>query len=114
MAREYVKGRSPEEAKKVYYERYKQYLKDHPEKLKEYRRNSYLRNREKNLETQRRWREAHREEINRKRRERFWRETWAKLGVEEPPEMPKERLLSREERAVIRGENQHENAGNGG
>ena len=110
MARQYVKGRDPEEAKKLYRERYKQYQKEHPEKVKESRRKAYLKNREKILEAQARWRAEHRAEIAKKRRERYWRETWAKLGKTEPPEMPEERMLSRKERAEKMVQNQSKNA----
>ena len=110
MAREYVKGRDPKEAKKLYYERHKQYLQEHPEKVKEARRKTYLKNRDKMLEYQARYRAEHREELAKKRRERYWRETWTKLGKTEPPEMPENRMLSRKERADKKVQSQSKNA----
>lgn len=47
------------------------YQKDHPEKMSEYKKRSYIRNREKNLARAKRYYEKNKEKIRKKNRERY-------------------------------------------
>lgn len=106
MAREYVKGRTKQEANKIYNSR----RKEDPKKHCEYSMGYYWRNREDILKKTAIYREGVKDEIALKRRQRYWRDTWLRLGVNPPPPFPEERMLSRKERAEKKVQNQSKNA----